>query len=316
MSRRAAACRCTGTSLACSPAGPFAGPMVVSMRPLKPADRIRAVQIHLALPGRVHGAPIHIGLPMRSASPISRRPIMARRSRSGRTSCRCSGLRCHAPGVIAAARPAFAITHVPGKMLVTDLPDHHFAGALEAAMPLRFTRHSRAAVTEQGFEPTALVIAGWTGRDPAAVQHHIDELAALGVPAPSTVPLFYRVAGQQLTQRRRDRGGGRGLIGRGRAGADRHGRRIVARHRPRTIPTARPRLFGGAVEAALPEAARRRALAFRGNSPAIGMRWFCAPMRLGGASGSSIRRARSRACAHHRSWSTASPAAGGSPPAR
>src|SRR5882762_4217023 len=46
-------------------------------------------------------------------------------------------------------------------------------------MPLRFTRHSRTA---------------------AAVQHHIDELAALGVPAPSTVPLFYRVAGQQLTQ--------------------------------------------------------------------------------------------------------------------
>ena len=67
-------------------------------------------------------------------------------------------------------------------------------------MSLRFTRHSRTAVTEQGFEPAALVIAGWTGRDPAAVQHHIDELAALGVPAPSTVPLFYRVASQQLTQ--------------------------------------------------------------------------------------------------------------------
>jgi Protein of unknown function (DUF2848) len=67
-------------------------------------------------------------------------------------------------------------------------------------MSLRFTRHSQTAVTEQGFEPDALVIAGWTGRDPAAVQHHIEELAALGVPAPSTVPLFYRVAAQQLTQ--------------------------------------------------------------------------------------------------------------------
>lgn len=67
-------------------------------------------------------------------------------------------------------------------------------------MPLRFTRHDRTAVTEQDFAPDALVIAGWTGRDPAAVQHHIDELAALGVPAPSTVPLFYRVAAQQLTQ--------------------------------------------------------------------------------------------------------------------
>ena len=67
-------------------------------------------------------------------------------------------------------------------------------------MSLRFTRHDRTGVTDQGFEPDALVIAGWTGRDPAAVQHHIDELAALGVPAPSTVPLFYRVGAQQMTQ--------------------------------------------------------------------------------------------------------------------
>ena len=34
-----------------------------------------------------------------------------------------------------------------------------------------------------------LVVAGWTGRDEAAVRHHIDELAALGVPAPSKSPL-------------------------------------------------------------------------------------------------------------------------------
>jgi hypothetical protein len=51
-------------------------------------------------------------------------------------------------------------------------------------------------------DPTAihtLVIAGWTGRDEAAVQHHIDELAALGVPPPSSVPVFYRVAAANLT---------------------------------------------------------------------------------------------------------------------
>ena len=46
----------------------------------------------------------------------------------------------------------------------------------------------------------ALVVAGWTGRDAAGVQHHIDELAAVGVPGPSTVPLFYRVARGLLTQ--------------------------------------------------------------------------------------------------------------------
>jgi len=44
------------------------------------------------------------------------------------------------------------------------------------------------------------VIAGWAGRDRAAIEHHIEELEALGVPRPSAVPLFYRVAAQQLTQ--------------------------------------------------------------------------------------------------------------------
>ena len=47
---------------------------------------------------------------------------------------------------------------------------------------------------------TALTIAGWTARDSAAVQHHIDELAAIGVPPPSTVPLYYKVAPTLLTQ--------------------------------------------------------------------------------------------------------------------
>ncbi len=44
-----------------------------------------------------------------------------------------------------------------------------------------------------------LIVAGWTGRDSKAVQHHIAELATLGVPAPSSVPLYYRVAANLLT---------------------------------------------------------------------------------------------------------------------
>ncbi|HVA14774.1 MAG TPA: DUF2848 domain-containing protein [Stellaceae bacterium] len=43
------------------------------------------------------------------------------------------------------------------------------------------------------------VIAGWTGRDAAAVEHHIKELEALGVARPATVPIFYRVAASRLT---------------------------------------------------------------------------------------------------------------------
>ncbi|HMG51191.1 MAG TPA: DUF2848 domain-containing protein [Inquilinus sp.] len=45
-----------------------------------------------------------------------------------------------------------------------------------------------------------VVIAGWAGRDAAAVRHHIEELAALGVPPPSRTPVFYRVAADRLTQ--------------------------------------------------------------------------------------------------------------------
>lgn len=44
-----------------------------------------------------------------------------------------------------------------------------------------------------------LIVAGWTGRDPAAIDHHIEELAALGVKPPSKVPLFYRAAADLLT---------------------------------------------------------------------------------------------------------------------
>ena len=44
------------------------------------------------------------------------------------------------------------------------------------------------------------VVAGWTGRDKAALDHHIEELAALGIPGPSHVPLYYRAAAGVVTQ--------------------------------------------------------------------------------------------------------------------
>jgi hypothetical protein len=43
------------------------------------------------------------------------------------------------------------------------------------------------------------VIAGWTGRDAAAVEKHIKELEVLGVKRPATTPIFYRVAATRLT---------------------------------------------------------------------------------------------------------------------
>jgi hypothetical protein len=46
---------------------------------------------------------------------------------------------------------------------------------------------------------TKLVVAGWTGRDPVAVEKHIVELEALGVKRPAATPIFYRVAAARLT---------------------------------------------------------------------------------------------------------------------
>lgn len=45
-----------------------------------------------------------------------------------------------------------------------------------------------------------LIIAGWTGRDIGAVEHHIGELAEIGVKPPSEVPLFYRISSTLLVQ--------------------------------------------------------------------------------------------------------------------
>jgi len=49
------------------------------------------------------------------------------------------------------------------------------------------------------FEINRLVIAGWTGRDREAVEHHVAELEAIGVRRPRTIPCFYRVSAALLT---------------------------------------------------------------------------------------------------------------------
>jgi hypothetical protein len=55
------------------------------------------------------------------------------------------------------------------------------------------------SLEHQALKIEAAVIAGWTGRDPAAVKKHIDELKALGVKEPASTPIFYRVAASRLT---------------------------------------------------------------------------------------------------------------------
>ena len=49
------------------------------------------------------------------------------------------------------------------------------------------------------FKPVELVIAGWTGRDEAALKKHIRELEEIGVKPPKTTPIFYRVSANLLS---------------------------------------------------------------------------------------------------------------------
>lgn len=115
------------TNIACSPSGPFAGPMVVSMRPFAPKDAIRAVQITSRFPA-VHGAPVHLALPhligiKDIAMPDYGDPVPVEADEIP-VFWAC-GVTPQA--VIAAARIPFAITHAPGLMLVTDLKNRQLA---------------------------------------------------------------------------------------------------------------------------------------------------------------------------------------------
>ena len=115
------------TNIACSPAGPFAGPMVVSMRPLKPAQAIRAVQITSRFPS-VHGAPVHLGLPHSIGiadidKPDYGDPVpIAADEIPVFWACGVTP-----QSVISAAKIPFAITHAPGLMLITDLQNRELA---------------------------------------------------------------------------------------------------------------------------------------------------------------------------------------------
>ena len=115
------------TNIACTPAGIFRGPMVVSMRPMTPKDAIRAVQITSRFPS-VHGAPVHIGLPGDLGikdidKPDYGDPVPIRAGELP-VFWAC-GVTPQA--VIAETKPELCITHAPGCMLITDLRNSNLA---------------------------------------------------------------------------------------------------------------------------------------------------------------------------------------------
>ncbi len=109
------------TSIPTVPAGRFHGPMVVSMRPMSPAEAIRAIQITGRLSG-VHGAPVHMGRPDLIGIRDLARPDYGDPVPVGPDEMPVFWACGVTPqSVIATARPPFCITHYPGSMIVTDL---------------------------------------------------------------------------------------------------------------------------------------------------------------------------------------------------
>jgi len=109
------------TSIATVPGGRFHGDMVVSMRPFKAADAIRAVQVTTRLP-KAHGAPVHLGDPALIGIKDLAVPEFG-----DAVDIRADELpvfwACGVTPQIAVrnAKPPICITHVPGKMLIADL---------------------------------------------------------------------------------------------------------------------------------------------------------------------------------------------------
>jgi uncharacterized protein YcsI (UPF0317 family) len=108
------------TNIACTPAGVFAGPLVVTMRPLDPAQAIEAILISARYP-EAHGAPVHFGDPTVIGIADLTRPDFgeAVTVRPGEVpvfwAC---GVTPQA--VVMEAKLEIAITHSPGCMFVTD----------------------------------------------------------------------------------------------------------------------------------------------------------------------------------------------------
>jgi len=115
------------TNVPTTPAGPFHGPMVVSMRPLRAADAIRAIQITSRFPG-VHGAPVHLGDPALIGVKDLQEPDYGDAVEVMPDELPVFWACGVTPqAAIAQARPEFCITHAPGAMLITDLLNHQLA---------------------------------------------------------------------------------------------------------------------------------------------------------------------------------------------
>jgi len=110
------------TSIQTTPAGPFAGPVVVSMRPMAPANAIRACTITSRYP-YAHGEPIHLGDGLQIGIRDLSKPDYGDSVPITDTEIPVFWACGVTPqAAIHMAKPSICITHAPGSMLITDIP--------------------------------------------------------------------------------------------------------------------------------------------------------------------------------------------------
>ncbi|MDI9334571.1 MAG: putative hydro-lyase [Cytophagales bacterium] len=115
------------TNVATQSVGAFSGPMVVTMRPFKAADAIKAVEITARFPN-VHGSPVHIGDPALIGIADLTKPDYGDAVDVLPDEIPVFWACGVTPqAAITQARPEFCITHAPGAMLITDLLNHHLS---------------------------------------------------------------------------------------------------------------------------------------------------------------------------------------------
>ncbi|HEY3366296.1 MAG TPA: putative hydro-lyase [Symbiobacteriaceae bacterium] len=117
------------TNRACVPAGRFAGPLVVSMRPIPASLVPKAVTVTGRYPA-VHGAPVHIGAPEALGIADLARPDWGDPVPVYPGEVPVFWACGVTPQAVAIqSRPPLMITHAPGHMFVTALTDEEIANA-------------------------------------------------------------------------------------------------------------------------------------------------------------------------------------------
>ncbi|WP_420838558.1 putative hydro-lyase [Corynebacterium hadale] len=114
------------TNLQCEPAGVFAGPMVVSMRPIPAGQVADAVRITSRYPA-VHGAPVHVGDPSLIGIEDLGQPDFGDAIDIPAGAVPVFWACGVTPqSIVMHSRPDLAICHSPGKMLITDVHDAEY----------------------------------------------------------------------------------------------------------------------------------------------------------------------------------------------